>query len=178
MQTNTQGQEVTLSAFAEYNQEQQVKRSNSHRDNDRSDSQSQNSKSSRTKDTEYFDHSNIHNRRLDKQFNSITRNNQSNPGYRCDISLIPRDTHYRPPLPALPSELPMTFSARIESDGKYATLDNQGRYRLRKLLDLGDSEHTQAINPPLRMMQPYAGPMVAPGIPASRDTCASCTSHS
>ncbi|VAW77872.1 hypothetical protein MNBD_GAMMA12-2205 [hydrothermal vent metagenome] len=159
MQTNTQGQEVTLSAFAEYNQEQQVKRSNSHRDNDRSDSQSQNIKSSRTKDTEYFDHSKTHNRRRAKQFNSITRNNQTNPGYRCDISLIPRDTHYRPPLPALPSELPMTFSARIESDGKYATLDTQGRYRLRKLLDLGDSEHTQAINPPLRMMQPYAGPM-------------------
>ena len=99
------------------------------------------------------------------------------PDYRCDFSLIKRDTPFRPELPEKP-EIPLTFTARIESDGKYASLDNQGRYHLRKLLDLGDRQHTQAINPPLRKLQPYAGPMVAPGIPASRDTCASCTSHS
>ncbi|VAW76874.1 hypothetical protein MNBD_GAMMA12-2605 [hydrothermal vent metagenome] len=91
--------------------------------------------------------------------NKINTGEQSGPDYRCDLSLIPRDTHYRPELPQRQAEIPMTFTARIESDGRYASLDNQGRYHLRKLLDLGDREHTQAINPPLRRLQPYGGTM-------------------
>ena len=80
------------------------------------------------------------------------------PDYHCDILLVKREVSFRPDLPPRP-EIPLTFTARIESEGRYATLDGQGRYHLRKLLDLGDRPHTQATIPPLRKLQPFAGPM-------------------
>ncbi|MFV1984780.1 MAG: hypothetical protein ACC657_14640, partial [Thiohalomonadales bacterium] len=46
---------------------------------------------------------------------------------------------------------------RIESEGKYATLDAQGRYKLRNLFDLSATEHTQATVP-IRRLQPFGGP--------------------
>ncbi len=80
------------------------------------------------------------------------------PDYHCEITAIKREVNYRPELPPRP-EIPLTFSARVESEGHYASLDNQGRYNLRKLLDMGERPHTQAITPPLRKLQPFGGPM-------------------
>ena len=76
--------------------------------------------------------------------------------YRATITCIPRETPYRPAIPRHP-RLPLTFTARIESDGKYARLDEQGRYRLRALFDLGAAPHTQASTP-IRRLTPYGGP--------------------
>ncbi len=56
----------------------------------------------------------------------------------------------------------MTFAARIESDGPYARLDEQGRYRIRAAFDESTLEHAQA-SPPLRRMQPLAGSGQEPG---------------
>ncbi|VAW98204.1 hypothetical protein MNBD_GAMMA21-1367 [hydrothermal vent metagenome] len=50
----------------------------------------------------------------------------------------------------------MTMTARIESDGPYARLDEQGKYQLRTLFDLSSSQHTQATTP-MRRISPYGG---------------------
>ena len=79
------------------------------------------------------------------------------PDYHCELTLINRKVNFRTGFPERP-EIPLTFTARIESEGRYATLDAQGRYHLRKLLDMGDRPHTQATTPALRKMQPFGGP--------------------
>jgi type VI secretion system secreted protein VgrG len=76
--------------------------------------------------------------------------------YRHEAHCIKRETPYRPIIPNHP-EVPMTFTARIESEGKYATLDAQGRYKLRNLFDVSATEHTQATIP-IRRLQPFGGP--------------------
>lgn len=76
--------------------------------------------------------------------------------YTCTGQAIARTTAYRPLLPALP-DIPMNFTARIESDGPYARLDAQGRYRLRALFDTARHAHTEA-SVALRRLTPYAGP--------------------
>ncbi len=76
--------------------------------------------------------------------------------YRHEAHCIKRETPYRPAIPNHP-DVPMTFTARIESEGKYATLDALGRYKLRNLFDLSNTEHTQA-SVPIRKLQPFGGP--------------------
>ncbi|MFV1984997.1 MAG: type VI secretion system Vgr family protein [Thiohalomonadales bacterium] len=76
--------------------------------------------------------------------------------YRHKAYCIKRETPYRPYIPAHP-KVPMVFNARIESEGKYASLDQQGRYKLRNLFDLSRTEHTQATIP-IRKLQPFGGP--------------------
>jgi type VI secretion system secreted protein VgrG len=72
------------------------------------------------------------------------------------ISCIKRETPFRSATVAHP-KLPMTLTARIESDGPYAKLDEQGKYNVRALFDLSDTRHTQATIP-LRRLSPYGGP--------------------
>jgi len=76
--------------------------------------------------------------------------------YKNTVKLIKRKTPYRDKIPEHP-KLPMSFTAKIESNGTYAYLDDQGRYHLRQHFDRSDTEHTQAM-PALRRMTPYAGP--------------------
>ncbi len=107
----------------------------------------------------HLDHRHAHNLTEPREGHDHQHRKTSNtPDYHCDIICIKREIHYRPELPSRP-EIPLTFSARVESDGPYASLDNQGRYSLRKLLDMGDRPHTQAVTPPLRKLQPLGGPM-------------------
>ncbi|HFD80257.1 MAG TPA: type VI secretion system tip protein VgrG [Gammaproteobacteria bacterium] len=75
--------------------------------------------------------------------------------YRATATCIPRETPFRPAIPPHP-DLPLTFTARIESDGKYARLDEQGRYQLRGLFDLGAAPHTRA-SVPIRRLAPHGG---------------------
>ncbi len=78
--------------------------------------------------------------------------------YHNTVNLIRKETPYRTPDPETRPELPDYFTARIESNGPYARLDDQGRYRLRMLFDLNlSSDHGEA-GPPLRRLAPYAGP--------------------
>jgi len=76
--------------------------------------------------------------------------------YRCQARLTRRETPYRPTAPA-PPELPVTFSARIESDGDTPRLDEQGRYRLRSHFDRDPKPHGEA-SLPLRRLAPSGGP--------------------
>ncbi len=70
--------------------------------------------------------------------------------------LIPRETPFRAALPPRPN-IPTTFTARIESDGPYAQLDEGGRYRLRSHFDREPRPHTEA-SIPIRRLSPYGGP--------------------
>jgi len=75
--------------------------------------------------------------------------------YRNKATCIKRETPFRRATVRHP-ELPMTMTARIESDGPYARLDEQGKYQLRTLFDLSTSAHTQATIP-MRRVSPYGG---------------------
>ncbi|MGD8926979.1 MAG: hypothetical protein PVG20_09000, partial [Thioalkalispiraceae bacterium] len=75
--------------------------------------------------------------------------------YRAVATCIKRETPFRTATVKHP-ELPMTLTARIESDGPYARLDEQGKYQLRALFDLSSTQHTQA-SIPLRRVAPYGG---------------------
>jgi type VI secretion system secreted protein VgrG len=70
--------------------------------------------------------------------------------------LTRRETPYRPTIPA-PPELPVTFTARIESDGETPRLDEQGRYRLRPHFDRDPKPHGEA-SLPLRRLAPSSAP--------------------
>ena len=82
--------------------------------------------------------------------------NDDDIAYRAAASCIKRETPFRTATVRHP-ELPMTLTARIESDGPYAKLDEQGKYNVRTLFDLSDTKHTQATIP-LRRLSPYGGP--------------------
>ena len=76
--------------------------------------------------------------------------------YTNQAWLIRRETPFRPAQPPRP-ELPMTFSARIESAGPCAHLDEGGRYRVRTHFEREPRAHTEA-SIPLRRLTPYGGP--------------------
>ncbi len=76
--------------------------------------------------------------------------------YDSQTWLIPRETPFRAAMPPRP-KIPMTFTARIESDGPYARLDESGRYRLRTHFDREPRPHTEA-SIPIRRLSPYGGP--------------------
>ncbi|MGD8927029.1 MAG: type VI secretion system Vgr family protein, partial [Thioalkalispiraceae bacterium] len=75
--------------------------------------------------------------------------------YRAAATCIKRETPFRSATVNHP-ELPMTLTARIESDGPYARLDEQGKYQLRTLFDLSSTQHTQA-SIPMRRVSAYGG---------------------
>jgi type VI secretion system secreted protein VgrG len=72
--------------------------------------------------------------------------------------LIKKETPYRPPVDRKRIPLVLgTLTAKIETTGgEYAYLDDQGRYRLKNLFDVGDTPEGAASHP-VRMMQPSAG---------------------
>jgi len=78
--------------------------------------------------------------------------------YSNEAILIKKDTPYRPPVDRKRIPLVLgTLTAKIETTGgEYAYLDDQGRYRLKNLFDVGDTPEGAASHP-VRMMQPSAG---------------------
>lgn len=76
--------------------------------------------------------------------------------YNNEATMIRRETPYRPAQPPRP-QLPVTLTARVESSGPYAQLDEQGRYRLRPHFDRGEKSHGEA-SIPIRRLSPYGGP--------------------
>ncbi|MEN8141304.1 MAG: type VI secretion system tip protein TssI/VgrG [Thermodesulfobacteriota bacterium] len=75
--------------------------------------------------------------------------------YGNEATLIPRQTPFRPARQTLtnPSRL---YSARIESSGEYARLDDAGRYQLRTLFDRSGRDHGEA-SVPIRRLTPHGG---------------------
>jgi uncharacterized protein involved in type VI secretion and phage assembly len=77
-------------------------------------------------------------------------------GLRARYEVAPRDLPYRPKTFENPV-LPLAFTARIETEGPYALLDEQGRQVLRSIFDVGSTPNTQA-SPFFRKSQPFGGP--------------------
>jgi len=72
-----------------------------------------------------------------------------NLAYTCTAQLIPRSLPFRPELKPAP-RLPAVYTARIESNGQYALLDEQGRFKVRHLFDTrgkDEAAHTEASLP-------------------------------
>jgi type VI secretion system secreted protein VgrG len=78
--------------------------------------------------------------------------------YHNEAILIKKETPYRPAVDCKRIPLVLgTLTAKIETTGgDYAYLDDQGRYRLKNLFDVGDTPEGAASHP-VRMMQPSAG---------------------
>ncbi|MDO8989478.1 MAG: type VI secretion system tip protein TssI/VgrG [Sideroxyarcus sp.] len=82
-----------------------------------------------------------------------------NLAYTQHARLIPRALPFRPE-PKQAQVLPTIYSARIESNGTYALLDEHGRFRVRKLFDTRDKDetaHTEA-SLPMRTLSFHGGP--------------------
>jgi len=76
--------------------------------------------------------------------------------YHNKLLLIPRrKTPIRITMPKYP-QFAAAFQAHIESNGNYAQLDENGKYRLRQRFDLSGSANTLA-SPPLARLSPYNG---------------------
>ena len=91
-----------------------------------------------------------------------------NLAYRHHAHLIPQTIPFRPALkPA--QQLPTAFTARVESNGEYALLDEQGRFKVRMLFDTrgeagdnGEARHSEASHTeaslPVRSLSFHGGP--------------------
>jgi type VI secretion system secreted protein VgrG len=78
--------------------------------------------------------------------------------YTNEAILIKKETPYRPPVDR--KRIPLvsgTLTATIETTGgEYAYLDDQGRYRIKPMFDVGNAKEGEGSHP-VRMMQPSAG---------------------
>jgi type VI secretion system secreted protein VgrG len=80
--------------------------------------------------------------------------------YTCEAWLIPRARPYRSPPPPK-REQPDVIEARLVSNSPYASLDAQGRYKVRTLFEPGLYPFGKPPEPlltGLRRLTPYAGP--------------------
>ena len=78
--------------------------------------------------------------------------------YRNQFTAIPSSTQFRPTRTADQPRITGTLNARIDAagSGRYAELDDQGRYKVILPFDLSGRENGKASTW-LRMVQPYAG---------------------
>ncbi|MBU2862314.1 LysM peptidoglycan-binding domain-containing protein [Reinekea forsetii] len=76
--------------------------------------------------------------------------------YNQTSKLIKRSSGFAPDFPTMPA-LPLMFPARIESNTKYAYLDEHGRYQLRMAFSPNNSEHFEhtLASPSIDRMIPF-----------------------
>jgi type VI secretion system secreted protein VgrG len=78
--------------------------------------------------------------------------------YKNLFEAIPNNVQFRPPRQTPKPQISGTINARIDAygSGKYAELDDQGRYKVKFYFDASDASDGKA-SAWLRMAQPYAG---------------------
>jgi len=86
----------------------------------------------------------------------LGQNGQADCPYTNTATLIRRETPWRPEVPPV-HDLPLIFSARIESRDPIPELDGAGRYRYRQYSDSNQAAHAEA-SASVRRLQPYASP--------------------
>ena len=93
------------------------------------------------------------------------------PRYANTFSAIPSDVQFRPERRTPKPRVAGTLNAHIDAEGqgRYAELDDQGRYKVRLPFDLAGREAGKASRP-IRMMQPYGGPGYGFHCPLHKDT--------
>jgi type VI secretion system secreted protein VgrG len=94
----------------------------------------------------------------------------SSAAYRNEFVAIPADVPFRPPR-VTPRPRVSTLNARVgaSSDGKYAEVDDRGRYKVTLPLDLSGREPHNASHW-VRMAQPYGGTNYGVHFPLHKDT--------
>ncbi len=84
-------------------------------------------------------------------------NKTPNRLYSNSFACIPVDTQFRPERKTPKPIIHGVIAAKVDGEeGKYAYLDDQGRYRAKMPFDLGDKNKGQATKA-IRLIQPYAG---------------------
>jgi len=80
------------------------------------------------------------------------------PAYFNNFSCIPADTQFRPERLAVKPRLKGTLNGHVDAggDGKYAEIDDEGRYKIKLPFDQSDAADGKASRW-VRMSQPYAG---------------------
>ncbi len=83
---------------------------------------------------------------------------EKEPGYINRFTLIPSDVQFRPEVKTPKPRFYGTINAKIDAsgDGKYAEIDDQGRYKVILPFDMSGREGGKASRW-IRMAQPYAG---------------------
>lgn len=95
---------------------------------------------------------------------------RSGKGYSNEFVAIPSKVPFRPERTAKKPRLHGLMNAKVDAagDGKYAELDDQGRYKLVMPFDLSGKGGGKASRY-MRMAQPYAGPDYGTHLPLHKD---------
>ncbi|ABA90057.1 type VI secretion system needle syringe protein TssI [Syntrophotalea carbinolica DSM 2380] len=91
-----------------------------------------------------------------RQYGGLGLTGQADSPYTNTAVLVRRETPWRPEIKPV-GELPLIFSARIESRDELAQLDSAGRYNYRQYPDSNSAAHAEA-SASVRRLQPYASP--------------------
>jgi hypothetical protein len=94
-----------------------------------------------------------------RQYAGLGQGGEADCPYTNTAILIPREDPWRPEIKPM-GDLPLIFSARIESRDPIPELDAAGRYRYRQYPDSNQAPHAEA-SPPIRRLQPYSCPSEA-----------------
>ncbi len=91
--------------------------------------------------------------------------------YQNDFVTMPADVVFRPPRTTPKPVIPGSITAKIDgaSDGKYAELDDQGRYKVKFPFDHSDKKDGKASRL-VRMAQPYGGDQMGMHFPLHKGT--------
>lgn len=91
--------------------------------------------------------------------------------YTNDFITMPAATVFRPPRTTLKPVIAGSLTAKIDgaSDGKYAELDDQGRYKVKFPFDHSDKKDGKASRY-VRMAQPYGGDQMGMHFPLHKGT--------
>jgi len=91
-----------------------------------------------------------------RQYAGYSLGGEADCPYTNTAILIPREDPWRPEIKPV-GDLPLIFSARVESLDPIPELDQGGRYRYRQYPDSNQAPHAEA-SAPTRRLQPYASP--------------------
>ena len=91
--------------------------------------------------------------------------------YANDFTTMPADVVFRPPRVTLKPIIAGSITAKIDgaSDGKYAELDKEGRYKVKFPFDSSDKKDGKASRQ-VRMAQPYGGDQMGMHFPLHKGT--------
>jgi type VI secretion system secreted protein VgrG len=91
--------------------------------------------------------------------------------YQNEFTTMPANVVFRPPRTAPKPVIPASITAKIDgaTDGKYAELDDQGRYKVKFPFDRSDLKDGKASRL-VRMAQPYGGDQMGFHFPLHKGT--------
>jgi len=109
--------------------------------------------------------------RGEQGFNTSNTDDHPTATYANDFVSIPANVVFRPPRRTLKPVISGAITAKIDAagDGKYAELDDQGRYKVKFPFDNSDKKDGKASRQ-VRMAQPYGGDQMGMHFPLHKGT--------